>query len=151
MSLSPSGEALVCEGDLLTVTCRATNLSERDFITWNITTIVEGRYENEQRLISAAGQGFLMPLTIGDMLTFNFTNESISDPASDLSITFTSNLSVVVTPPINGTVITCQAQSFVTDNFVQKTAILIVHLLGDEMIDTGKKIQLCVLLCTYKY
>ena len=147
MSLSPSGETLVCVGDQLTVTCRATDLSETDLIIWNITTIVEGRYENEQRLISAAGQGFLMPLTIGDMLTFNFTNESISDPARDLSITFTSNLSVVVTPPLNGTVITCQAQSFVTDNFVQKTVI--VHVLGN---DTGKKRSLFTIvhaiLCT---
>ena len=139
MSLSPSEKALVCLGDRLTVTCRATNLSETDLITWNITTMVEGRYESRQRLISAASQAFLMPLTIGDMFTFHFTNESISDPASDImSITFTSNLSVAVTPPLNRTIITCQLHSFMSNKVAQRTAI--VHILGDEVINIGKEI-----------
>ena len=132
MSLSPSGVAPVCLGDLLTVTCRAEGLSNTDFIRWNIASDVDGRSENEERFLSAAGQTFIAPITL-NMITFNLTLEADTDGRDMTSITVTSNLSVNVAPLLNEAVIRCSA-------ITQNSAVVGPQTTNIRVItsDTGK-------------
>ena len=134
MSLSPRGVAPACLGYPLTVTCSVKNLSRSDVIQWNITTNVEGRSESRQRLISAGGQSLITPLML-NMITFNFTFETISDPDVS-SLTVNSDLSVQdVTTLLNETVIKCSA---FTQNSVVGQESINVHVITSESIDSGK-------------
>ena len=136
MSLSPSGVAPVCPGDLLTVTCRGEGLSNADFIQWNITINVGGSSESEQRFLSAAGQNFIAPITLINMITLSFTLEAILNPDISL-ITLTSNLSVQdVTPSLNETVISCSA--IAQNNSVVGPETTYIHVITFDFMDSGR-------------
>ena len=96
----------VCVGQRLDFECVSTGLTRNDFIDWNVTIIQDsGSRLSDTRLISAAGQSVIRPITL------NMTNFIINSTTSELgngSLTLTTFMSVSsVASLLNGTVLTC--------------------------------------------
>ena len=119
----------------LIVTCRATNLNVlTDTITWTITRNIEGRQsDSRSRMISAHGQRTITPITL-NMNTFIFTNKTDFNSDTNL-VTLTSNVSVIVTDYLNGTVIRCSTLDANSSVVFDTTTI---YVIGNNSNSNGK-------------
>ena len=123
----------VCVGEHLDYECVSTGLSRNDFIDWNVTIIQDsGSQLSDTRLVSAAGQSVIRPITL-NMINFNIN--STTSELGNGSITLTTFMSVSsVTSLLNGTEITCSEvrPTPAGDNLIVPVREAIIYVKSDS-------------------